>query len=157
MPRPIPEGYHTVTPYLIVKGASEAIEFYKRAFGAEEVGRITSPDGTRVMHAEIRIGDSVVMLADEFPERGFLGPLSRGGPTSSLFVYVEDVDAAFGRALAAGATERMPVQDMFWGDRYGQLSDPFGHVWGLATRIEEVSHEELVRRSRQMFGSAGGG
>lgn len=157
MATPIPEGYHTVTPYLIVKGAGEAIEFYKRAFGAEEIGRITGPDGKRIMHAEIRIGDSIVMLADEFPDRGFLGPKTRGGPTSSLFLYVEDVDAAFARALAAGAREEMPVQDMFWGDRYGQLSDPFGHVWGLATHQEDVSHEELVRRSQQWFGQAGVG
>ncbi|HXG35189.1 MAG TPA: VOC family protein [Bryobacteraceae bacterium] len=157
MPQPIPEGYHTVTPYLIVKGASEAIEFYRRAFGAEELFRMTAPGSDRVMHAEIRIGDSVVMLADEVPERGFLGPQTRGGATSGLFVYVADVDAAFARALAAGATEQMPVQDMFWGDRHGQLIDPFGHSWSLATRKEDVSLEELNRRSQQFFAQTGGG
>lgn len=151
MARPIPEGYHSVTPYLIVKGAAEAIDFYKRAFGAEEIARMLDPDGGRVVHAEIRIGDSVVMLADEFPEMNYLGPLSRGGPTSSLFLYVEDVDTAFARALAAGATLNRPVTDMFWGDRYGQLTDPFGHHWGLATHKEDVSPEEMQRRSEQFF------
>lgn len=151
MVKPIPEGYHTVTPYLIVKGAAEAIDFYKRAFGAEEIARMLDPDGRRVVHAEIRIGDSVVMLADEFPEMNYLGPLSRGGPTSTLFVYVEDVDAAFAQALAAGATLKMPVTDMFWGDRYGQLTDPFGHHWSLATHKEDVPPEELQRRSEQFF------
>ncbi len=157
MPQPIPEGYHTVTPYLIVKGASEAIEFYRRAFGAEELFRMTAPGHDRVLHAEIRIGDSVVMLADEVRERGLLGPQTRGGATSSLFVYVADVDAAFARALAAGATELMPVQDMFWGDRYGHLIDPFGHSWSLATRKEDVSLEELNRRAQQFFAQTGGG
>lgn len=151
MARPIPEGYHSVTPYLIVKGAAEAIDFYKRAFGAEEIARMLDPDGGRVVHAEIRIGDSVVMLADEFPEMNYLGPLSRGGPTSSLFLYVEDVDTAFARALAAGATLNRPVTDTFWGDRYGQLTDPFGHHWGLATHKEDVSPEEMQRRSEQFF------
>lgn len=151
MAKPIPEGYHSVTPYLIVKGAAEAIDFYKRAFGAEEIARMMDPDGGRVVHAEIRIGDSMVMLADEFPEMNYLGPLSRGGPTSSLFVYVEDVDAAFSQALAAGATLKMPVSDMFWGDRYGQLTDPFGHHWSLATHKEDVSPEEMQRRSEQFF------
>ena len=147
MTKPIPEGYHSVTPYLVVQGAAEAIEFYKKALGAEEVFRL--PMGDRIGHAEIRIGDSMVMLADEFPDMGHLGPKSRGGTTVSLMVYVDDVDSAFRQALDAGATEQRPVENQFWGDRMGTLTDPFGHQWSLATHVEEVSPDELQRRMEQ--------
>ncbi len=143
----IPEGYHSVTPYLIVDGAEEAIRFYERAFGATEMLRL--PMGDKIGHAEIRIGDSFVMLSDEWPEYGKLGPKARGGATSSLMIYVEDVDAAFERALAAGATEERPVEDQFYGDRSGTLVDPFGHSWTLATHVEDVGEEEMQRRMAQ--------
>ena len=139
----IPEGYHSVTPYLIVDGAAEAIRFYERAFGATEVVRM--PMGDRIAHAEVRIGDSHVMLADEWPDMGHLGPKSRGGPTASLMVYVEDVDAAYQRALDAGGTQDRPVEDQFWGDRMGVLTDPFGHQWSLATHVRDVPPEEMAR------------
>ena len=142
--RPIPEGYHEVTPYLIVDGAEEAIRFYERAFGAEEVMRL--PMGDKIGHAEIRIGDSMIMLSDEWPDFGKLGPKARGGATSSLLIYTEDVDAAYERAIAAGATAERPPEDQFWGDRMGSLVDPFGHSWSLATHIEDVPEEEMRRR-----------
>ena len=147
MPKPIPEGYNSVTPYLIVDDAKRAIEFYKTAFGAEEKFRL--PMGDKIGHAEIKIGDSFVMLADEFPDMGHLGPKARGGPTSSIVLYVEDVDTAFKQALGAGAKEDRPVQDQFWGDRMGTLTDPFGHQWSLATHVEEVPPEEMQRRMEQ--------
>ena len=141
---PIPEGYRSITPYLVVRGAEAAIDFYRRAFGAEEILRL--PMGDRIGHAEIRIGDSVVMLADEFPEMDALGPASRGGPTSSLLLYTGDVDAMFARAVAAGGTvERVP-QDQFYGDRMGTLLDPFGQRWSIATHIEDVAEDEMRRR-----------
>lgn len=146
--RPIPEGYHTLTPALIVNNAAAAIEFYKRGFGAEELGRMSAPDGQKVFHAEIRIGDSKVMLADEFPEMGdCLSPTSIGGTASSLHIYVEDADAVFQRAVEAGATVAMPLMDAFWGDRFGKLIDPFGHHWSIATHIEDVTEEEMHRRA----------
>jgi PhnB protein len=144
--KPIPDGYHTVTPYLIVKGAAAAIEFYKKAFGATELMRMAGPGGC-VMHAEVRIGDSLVMLADESPEMGARGPQTVGGSPVSLCLYVEDVDAVAGRATAAGAKVVRPVQDQFYGDRSGTFSDPFGHVWTIATHKEDVSHEEMKRRA----------
>lgn len=140
----IPEGYHSVTPYLIVDDAAEAIRFYERAFGAIEVMRL--PMGDKIGHAEIRIGDSHIMLSDEWPDYGKLGPKARGGATSSLMVYLDDVDAAYGRALAAGATAEQPIQDQFYGDRSGGVTDPFGHSWTLATHVEDVREEELRRR-----------
>jgi PhnB protein len=140
----IPEGYHSVTPYLIVDDAKAAIDFYARAFGAEEKFRL--PMGERIGHAEIKIGDSFIMLADEFPDMGHLGPKSRGGPTCSLMLYVEDVDTAFPKAIEAGATEQRPVEDQFWGDRMGTLVDPFGHQWSLATQVREVPPEEMQQR-----------
>lgn len=145
---PIPAGYHSVTPYLIVDDAAGALDFYARAFGAIEVFRM--PMGDKIGHAEIRIGDSHVMLADEFPERGILGPRTRGGPTSSLMIYLEDVDAAFARAIEAGATEDRPVADQFYGDRSGTLSDPYGHSWTLSTHVEDVSPEEMEQRMADM-------
>ncbi len=143
----IPEGFHTVTPHLIIKGASEAIEFYKKAFGAEEVARMPGPGGT-VMHAEIRIGDSPIMLNDEFPSFGKTGPKSIGGTPVTIHLYVNDVDALFDRAVKAGAKVTMPIADMFWGDRYGQIEDPFGHQWSLATHKEDVTPEECMRRAK---------
>ncbi|MDQ6733580.1 MAG: VOC family protein [Nitrospirota bacterium] len=144
--QPIPEGYHTATPYLIVKGAGLAIEFYKQAFGASEVMRMDGPNG-RVGHAEIRIGDSPIMLADEYPEMGIRSPQSLGGAGVSMLLYVEDVDARFKKAIAAGAKEIKPVQDQFYGDRSGTLEDPFGHVWTIATHKEDVSPDEMKKRS----------
>jgi PhnB protein len=149
----IPEGYHSVTPYLIVDGAESAIDFYRRAFGAEEVLRL--PMGDKLGHAEIRIGDSVVMLADEFPDMGYLGPKSRGGATSSLMIYVEDMDAVFARAVAEGATAERPPEDQFWGDRMGSLIDPFGHRWSIATHIEDLSEEETMRRMEEWTAKQG--
>jgi PhnB protein len=147
---PIPEGYHSVTPYLIIDGAAEAIRFYEEAFGAAEVLRM--PMGDRIAHAVIKIGDSHVMISDEWQDMGFLGPVKRGGTTVSLMVYVPDVDSAFARALEAGATEERPPEDQFWGDRMGTLLDPFGHRWTLATHIEDVSEEEMQRRTAEAFG-----
>lgn len=146
--KPIPEGYHSVTPYLIVDGAADALDFYAKAFGAKEILRM--PMGDRIGHAEILIGDSHIMLADEFADMGHLGPKSRGGPTSSLMIYLEDVDAAFARAIAAGATEDRAIEDQFYGDRSGTLSDPFGHQWTLATHVEDVPEEEMQRRMAEM-------
>lgn len=143
--KPIPEGYHTVTPYLIVDGAAGALEFYKKAFGATELFRMDAPDG-RVAHAEIKIGDSVIMLADEYPEMGFRGPQALGGSASSILLYVDDVDASFKQALAAGGTEMRAVQDQFYGDRSGTLKDPLGHVWTISTHKEDLSPEEIARR-----------
>ena len=147
MVKPIPEGYHSVTPYLVVDDAKSAIDFYTRAFGAQEKFRM--PMGDRIGHAEILIGDSHVMLADEFPDMGHLGPKNRGGTTVSLMVYVPDVDTAFKRAIDAGATETRPLENQFWGDRMGTLTDPFGHVWSLATHVEEVAPDEIERRMQQ--------
>jgi PhnB protein len=148
MVKPIPEGYHTVTPYLTVRNAADAVEFYKRAFGAEEVSRLQGPDGKSVMHAEIKIGDSIVMLSDEFPQGDTRSPQSLAGTTGSLILYVPDVDAAFQRAENAGARATMPPANMFWGDRFGKLTDPYGHAWGLATHKEDVSPEEMKKRAQ---------
>jgi PhnB protein len=145
----IPKGFHGVTPHLTLRGASEAIEFYKKAFGARERSRMPGPDG-KVMHAEIQIGDSIVMLADEFPEMGAKSPQTLGGASGSLLIYTRDVDGLFQRAVAAGATVQMPVSDMFWGDRYGKVLDPFGHQWELATHKEDVPRKEMERRVAAM-------
>ena len=152
MVRPIPDGYHSVTPYIIVDGAEEAIDFYKQAFGATEILRM--PMGDRIGHAEIKIGDSHVMLADEFPERDIRGPKSRGGATSSLMIYLPDVDAAFQRALDAGGRVDgdMTVKDQFYGDRSGTLVDPFGHKWTLATHVRDVPAEEMRQKMTEMAG-----
>jgi len=141
--KPIPSGFHTLTPHLVVKGASKAIEFYKKAFGAQEIGRMSGPDGKSILHADLKIGDSHVFLVDEMPEMGCRGPESTGGTPVTIHMYVEDVDAAFGKAVAAGATVRMPLADMFWGDRYGVLTDPFGHAWSLASHKEDLTPEEI--------------
>jgi PhnB protein len=144
---PIPPGYASVTPYLIVRGAAKAIDFYQRAFGAVELFRLDSPDGT-LGHAEIRIGNSPIMLADGMG--GYPDPLTLGGSSVSFMLYVPDVDAAFARAIAAGATVKRPVADQFYGDRTGTLADPFGHVWSLATHVEDVSPQEMDRRFKEM-------
>jgi PhnB protein len=150
--KPIPDGYHSVTPYLIVKDAVRALEFYKAAFGATELMRMMQPDG-RVGHAEIRIGDSPVMLADEFPEIGARGPETIGGTPVSLMIYVPDVDAVVARAVAAGAKLTRPVADQFYGDRNGIVSDPFGHTWFVATHVEDVTPDEMERWAAAQHGA----
>jgi PhnB protein len=146
--KPIPEGYHTLTPYLTVRDAPRAIEFYKQAFGAKERGVMKDPSG-RVMHAELIIGDSIIMLADEFPQMGVVSPEAIGGSASGLHIYVEDVDSAFDRAVKAGGITEMPVMDMFWGDRYGKLKDPFGHKWSIATHKADLSADEMDRGMKE--------
>ena len=145
----IPDGYYSLTPYLVIKGAEAAIEFYKQAFGAVETVRMPGPGG-RIMHAEIKIGNSMLMLSDEHPERGYLSPASRGGATSSVMLYTDDVDATFKKALAAGAKQQTAPEDMFWGDRMGNLIDPFGHTWAIATHKEDVSPDEMEKRMKAM-------
>ncbi len=147
-----PDGYHSVTPYLIVEGAAEAIRWYGEALGATEVLRL--PMGDKIGHAEIKIGDSHVMLSDEWPDYGKLGPKSRGGATCGLMIYLEDVDAAFDRAVAAGASVERPVEDQFYGDRSGSITDPFGHSWTLATHVEDVPEEEMQRRMAEFSAQA---
>jgi len=142
----IPDGYHVVTPYLCVRGAAKALAFYATAFGAEERFRMPGP-GDKVMHAEMQIGDSTIMLGDEAPEMGATSPQTLGGTAVSLMLYVADVDASFARATRAGCTAQMPPTDMFWGDRYCKVQDPFGHLWGIATHKEDVSPDELARRA----------
>jgi PhnB protein len=149
MVQPIPSGYHSVTPYLIVRNAAQAIEFYKKAFGAVELMRFPGPDG-KLMHAEVKIGDSPVMLADEMPNEGYVGPQTLGNTSVSLMVYVEDVDTLFAQAIAAGAKAKRPVQDQFYGDRTGTLVDPFGHVWSIGTHKEDLSMEEIEKRMAKM-------
>jgi PhnB protein len=150
--KPIPEGYHSVTPYLSIRGAAEAITFYKKAFGAHELYRLAMPDG-RVGHAELQIGNSRVMLADEMPEMPDVvarSPKGLGGTTCGFNIYVEDVDAQFKQAVASGATVKRPVKDQFYGDRSGTVEDPFGHVWTLATHVEDVSPQEIEKRMASM-------
>ena len=145
--KPIPEGFHAVTPYLVVNDAAKAIDFYKRAFDAHERYRMEGPPG-KVAHAEIQIGDSVIMLGDESPQMDTKSPQSLGGTTGGLFLYVHDVDAAYKKAVGAGAKATMPPTDMFWGDRYGKLMDPFGHSWSMATHKEDVAPEEMEKRMK---------
>jgi len=145
--REIPKGFHTATPHLILIDSAQAIDFYKRAFGAEELFRVDGPDG-KVGHAEIKIGDSIIMLSDEMPGCTLRSPQSLGGTAGDIFLYVKDVDQVFNRAVAAGAKVAMPLTDMFWGDRYGQVTDPFGHSWSLATHKEDVQPEELRKRAK---------
>jgi uncharacterized glyoxalase superfamily protein PhnB len=147
--KPVPEGMHSVTPHLICAGAANAIEFYKKAFGAVETARMPAPDG-RIMHAMIRIGDSPVMLVDEMPEWGALSPKSLKGSPVTLHLYVEDVDAFAARAVKAGAKVTMPIEDQFWGDRYGKLEDPFGHHWSVATHVRDVSPDEMQQAMKKM-------
>ncbi len=153
--KPIPEGYRTVTPYLAVEDAAAAIEYYTRAFGAKERVRMDAPGG-KIGHAELEIGDSVVMLSDPFPSSSTRPPRDLGGTSASVFLYVEDVDAVVQRAVDAGATVTMEVADQFWGDRFGTITDPFGHVWSIATHVEDVPPEEMERRAQEAMASMAG-
>jgi len=146
----VPDGYHTLTPYMTVRDAMRAIEFYKQAFGAQEKGTMKGPDG-KVMHAELRIGDSIFMLADEMPQYGTHSPQAIGGSPMGLHIYTEDVDGAFDRAVKAGAKVEMPVTDMFWGNRYGKLSDPFGHKWSIATHKRDMSAQEIEKEQAEFM------
>ena len=148
--KPIPEGYHTVTPYLVLRDTKRALEFYKKAFGAETRLSMPNPDG-RIMHAEVKIGDSMLFLSDEFPEMApdLKSPQSAGVATGSTFLYVQDVDAVVKKAVDAGAKVIMPVADMFWGDRFGKVVDPFGHHWGVATRKEDLTPEQIEKRKTE--------
>jgi PhnB protein len=148
--KPIPDGYHTVTPYLVVNDAAKAIDYYKRAFDAKELFRMGGPQG-KIGHAELQIGDSRFMLSDEMPNSECKAPQSLGGTTANIFLYVKDVDAAYKKAVDAGGKATMPPADMFWGDRYGKLSDPFGHSWSLATHKEEVAPDEMNRRMNEQM------
>jgi PhnB protein len=146
--KPIPDGYHSVTPYLIVSGAARALDFYKKAFGATELMRMPGP-GDKIMHAEIKIGDSPIMLADEFPERNIRGPQALGGTPVGLMIYVPDVDTVFNRAVAAGAKVEMPLTNQFYGDRSGTVADPFGHKWTISTHVEDVPPAEMEKRAKE--------
>ena len=141
-PSPIPPGMHSVTPHLVCAGAADAIEFYKKAFNAQELAQLAGPDG-KLMHGLIKIGDSMLMLVDEYPQWDSLGPKARNGTSVTLHLYVEDADAQFKQAIDAGCSVRMPLTDMFWGDRYGIVQDPFGHLWSIATHVRDVSPEEI--------------
>jgi PhnB protein len=152
---PVADGFHSVTPYLFIKGAASAIDFYKKVFGAAEIMRMPGPNG-RIMHAEIRIGDSIVMLSDENPEIGALSPQSIGGTASGLNVYIENVDAVVQKAVDAGAKLVRPVKDQFYGDRSGSLIDPFGHMWSVATHVEDVPPEEMKKRMANAMSQAAG-
>ncbi len=149
--QPIPEGFHSVTPHLIIQNAAEAIEFYKKAFGAEEMTRMPTPDG-KIMHAEIKIGDSHVMIAERMAEFGMKGPEDFGGSPVCLHIYCDNVDTMFETAVKAGGQVVMPPQDMFWGDRYGKLKDPFGHEWSIATHTADPSPEEMAKAAAEAFG-----
>ena len=155
MAKPVPDGFHTVTPHLVINGAAKALDWYKKAFGAEEIMRKPMPDG-RLMHAEMKIGNSMLMMADCFPEHGQKSPKEPDATTVIISLYVTDCDKLWNQALAAGAKERFPLMDQFWGDRYGQLTDPFGHVWGICTHKEDLSPEEMDRRANEWAASQGG-
>ena len=152
--QPIPDGYHSLQIYLAVEDASKAIDFYKEAFGADETIRMPGPGGS-VAHAELQIGDSRLMLSDPFPQSNVRPPSERGGPTASVFMYVDDADALFERAEAAGATVVTPLEDMFWGDRFGTLADPFGHVWSVATHVEDGPEDEMAERAKSAMAEMG--
>jgi PhnB protein len=147
---PIPQGYHTVTPSLTVRNAAEAIEFYKKALGAQELTRMPGPDG-KIMHAELKIGDSIVFLGEEMPNMGNKSPQTVGAATGGLYLYVEDVDRAFEQAINAGGKQKMPVTDMFWGDRYGQFADPYGYTWGLSTRTRDMTPQEIAAGQEEFY------
>lgn len=156
--KPIPEGFHALTSYLVVQNAAEAIEWYKKAFDAKETFRMNGPDGKSVMHAEMKIGDSHIMLSDETPAHPYMkSPKSVGAVTGGLMLYVKDVDSVFNRAVGAGATAQGQVSNMFWGDRMGNVVDPFGQSWSIATHVEDVAPEEIERRGREMFAKRAGG
>lgn len=151
--KPVPDGYHTATPHLVVKGAGEALSFYAKALGAEEAFRMPMPDGT-IAHAEMRIGDSMIMLADEMPQMGAVSPKTLGGTPVTIMLYVNDVDAWFARATKAGCEAKLPPTDMFWGDRYCKVTDPYGHNWAIATHKEDLTPEEIGKRMAKEFGQA---
>lgn len=153
--KPIPDGYHSVTPYLVIRGADRAIDFYKRAFGAQVLVRMEGPGGV-IGHAELKIGDSMIMLGEENPARGARSPAALNGTPVGILLYVEDVDAASRQAVEAGAKVLMPVQDMFWGDRYGKFADPFGHEWSIATHKEDLTGEEIGKRAATAFAQSAG-
>jgi len=153
--KPIPQGYHSVTPYLIIRDAGKALDFYKKAFGAVEKFRMAGPDG-KIGHAEIQIGDSMIMISDENPKFGTKSPQSLGGSPVSIFLYIPDVDATFKQAIAAGAKEIMAVTDQFWGDRHGKVADPFGHTWDLATHKEDLTPAEMQERAKKAFAQGAG-
>jgi uncharacterized glyoxalase superfamily protein PhnB len=150
MTKPIPDGFHTITPHIVVQDAAKAVEFYKRAFDAQEITRHLAPDGKNVMHAQLKIGNSMLMLANEFPPM-CLSPRSRGGTSVTLHVYVENVDNAFDRAVKTGCTVKMPLADQFWGDRYGQVEDPFGHQWSIATHKQDLTSEQIAANAKEAF------
>jgi PhnB protein len=147
----VPDGYHTLTPHLVCAGASDAIAFYKKAFGATELMRLPMPEG-KLLHASLKIGDSIVLLNDEFPEMGAVGPKALKGSPVTIHLFVDDADASFKRAVKAGATVKMPLQDMFWGDRYGVLEDPFGHNWSIATHKADLTHKEIQEAAKNACG-----
>ncbi|MBI3554441.1 MAG: VOC family protein [Elusimicrobia bacterium] len=153
--KPIPDGFHAVTPGLCVNNAASALDFYKRAFGASELMRMPGPGG-KIMHAKIKIGDSIIFVSDEFPEmpNSCRAPQTLKGATSAVYLYVEDVDASFAQAVKAGGKVNMPLTDMFWGDRYGQIQDPFGHIWALATHKEDLTPEQMKKRQQEQFATA---
>jgi PhnB protein len=153
---PIPDGYHTLTPYLYIRGAADAIEFYKKAFGAKELFRMPGPDGKSVGHAEIQIGDSIIMMADEMPDQGIKGPKTLNGTSASFLLYVQDVDSAFKQAVSAGATVTQPLENKFYGDRMGGVADPYGHHWYLGTHIEDLTPEEIGKRAQAEQAKAAG-
>ncbi|WP_298273518.1 VOC family protein [Geobacter sp.] len=157
MTRPIPEGFHTVTPMFMFKDARKALEFYKRAFGAEELFAMPGPDGKGVMHAELRIGSSILMMGEEHPQEPCKSAETIGGSPVSFYIYLENVDEAFRRAVEAGAEARMPVQDMFWGDRAGAVQDPFGYSWTLATHIKDLTPQEIQQGAQAFFAQMVGG
>src|SRR5262249_41328978 len=152
--KPIPDGHHSIIPHIAVRGADQAIAFYKRAFGAKEVSRHPAPDGKSIMHAEVQIGDSRLFLNDEFPDMGCVSPLALNGTPVTIHLWTEDVDTVFNQAVAAGAQVAMPVTDMFWGDRYGQVTDPFGHRWSIATHVRTVSPEEMRQAAAAAFATS---
>jgi uncharacterized glyoxalase superfamily protein PhnB len=151
----VPEGYHTLAPHLVVKGAAQAIDYYKKAFGATEIRRHPGPDGSSIMFAEVQIGDSRLFLNDEFPNMGVTSPLAMGGTPVTIHMYVEDADAVFTRAVDAGAKVLMPLADQFWGDRYGMVADPFGHRWSIASHLEDLTPDQLRQRAAKAFENPG--
>lgn len=155
--KPIPEGFHTLTPHIVVQGAAKAIDFYKKAFGAEEIARMPGPDGQTVMHAELKFGNSMIMMCEEFPDMkdGCRSPQSLKGSSTTLHLYVQDVDTAFDRAVKAGCQVAMPVADMFWGDRYGKLTDPFGHHWSIATHTQDLTVQQVQKNAEAFFANMG--
>ncbi len=155
--KPIPDGFNTLSAHVVVHGADQAIEFYKKAFGAEEITRISGPGGKGIMHAELKIGDSTLMMCEEFPDMGAKSPAAIGGSPVTLHLYVQDADQAFDRAVSAGATVKMPLTDMFWGDRYGRLIDPFGHEWSIATHKQDLTPEQISKGAEQAFSNSPGG